>query len=480
MKHDRIVVWFRNDLRLEDNETLTRAIQQGKEIIPVYCFDSRQFKATYLGFPKTGTFRAQFLLESVADLRQSIQKIGGDLVILKGNPEQAVPEFAKHLGATAIYFSKEVTAEERQIDRALEENAFAQGIACESFWQSTLYHKDDLPFPIRQTPEVFTQFRKEVEKGCKIRPSFPSPKQISYPGKVVIPDAGELLSLTTYGLEYRKQAQQSWLDVRGGESAAQERLQSYFWEKDLLKNYKQTRNGLIGMDYSSKLSPWLALGCISPRSIYEEVKRYEKERCKNDSTYWLVFELIWRDYFRLIAKKHGIKIFSLGGIRNQQDAWRTDADLFEAWKSGQTGVPFVDANMRELNATGFMSNRGRQLVASFLVNDLGIDWTWGARYFESLLVDYDVCSNWGNWMYVGGVGNDPRENRYFNILRQASTYDKKGDFVRLWIPELQAISGFDIHQPWELSTSTLRNLKIQLGHSYPHALGKIPALEKTY
>ena len=480
MKHDRIVVWFRNDLRLEDNETLTRALQQGKEIIPVYCFDSRHFESTSLGFAKTGAFRAQFLLESVADLRQSFQKIGGDLVILHGGPEEMVPKFAKQVGATAIYFSKEVTSEEREVNKALEEIAFSQGIACESFWQSTLYHKDDLPFPIRQTPEVFTQFRKEVEKGCQIRTSFPSPKQISYPGKAVIPDAGELLPLTTYGLEYRKQAQQSWLDVRGGESAAQERLQSYFWEKDLLKNYKQTRNGLIGMDYSSKLSPWLALGCISPRSIYEEVRRYEKERVKNDSTYWLVFELIWRDYFRFIAKKHGVKIFQVSGIRNQMDSWRREKAQFQRWAEGLTGVPFVDANMRELNATGFMSNRGRQLVASFLVNDLGIDWTWGARYFESMLVDYDVCSNWGNWMYVGGVGNDPRENRYFNILRQASTYDKKGDFVRLWIPELQAITGFDIHQPWELSTAELRNLKIQLGHSYPHALEKIPALEKAY
>ncbi|MFZ9188142.1 MAG: deoxyribodipyrimidine photo-lyase, partial [Algoriphagus sp.] len=223
MKHDRIVVWFRNDLRLQDNETLTRAIQLGKEIVPVYCFDSRQFKSTSLGFPKTGAFRAQFLLESVVDLRQSLQKIGGDLVVLQGAPEQVVPQFAKKLNATAIFFSKEVTAEERAVDRSLEEIGFAQGIACESFWQSTLYHKDDLPFPIRQTPEVFTQFRKEVEKGCKIRPSFPSPKQIAYPGKTVIPDAGELPFLSTYGLEYRKQAQQSWLDVRGGESAAQER-----------------------------------------------------------------------------------------------------------------------------------------------------------------------------------------------------------------------------------------------------------------
>ena len=119
-------------------------------------------------------------------------------------------------------------------------------------------------------------------------------------------------------------------------------------------------------------------------------------------------------------------------------------------------------------------------MASFLVNDLGIDWTWGASYFESMLVDYDVCSNWGNWMYVGGVGNDPRENRYFNILRQAKNYDRNGDFVRLWIPELHTIRGFDIHQPWELSTSELRNLKIDLGQSYPQAIADIPSLEKAY
>lgn len=221
------------------------------------------------------------------------------------------------------------------------------------------------------------------------------------------------------------------------------------------------------------------IGCISPRLIYEEVKRYEKERKKNDSTYWLIFELIWRDYFRFIAKKHGDKIFNIRGIKNQEDSWSRDKSQFEAWTEGMTGVPFVDANMRELNATGFMSNRGRQIVASFLVNDLGIDWTWGASYFESQLIDYDVCSNWGNWMYVGGVGNDPRENRYFNVLRQAKNYDRNGDYIRLMIPELQAIKGFDIHQPWDLSTSQLRSLKIQLGHTYPHALRKIPTLEKA-
>ena len=480
MKYNRIVVWFRNDLRLSDNETLTRAIQQGGEIIPVYCLDPRHFANTKLGLPKIGAFRAQFLIEALEDLRNSFIQIGANLVILQGKPEEVLVNFANQVQASAIFFSKEVTSEERQVDKGLEEAAFSKRIACESFWQSTLYHKDDLPFPIKQTPEVFTQFRKEVEKQSKIRATFPTPTAINYPGEALIPKAGPLPQLTDNGLEKPKQAEHSWLKIRGGESSALGQLQSYFWEKDLLKKYKETRNGLIGMDYSSKLSPWLALGCISPRTIYTEVKRYEKERVKNDSTYWLVFELIWRDYFRFIAKKHSTKLFQVSGIRNQVDSWRRDKAQFKRWAEGMTGVPFVDANMRELNATGFMSNRGRQIVASFLVNDLGIDWTWGASYFESMLVDYDVCSNWGNWMYVGGVGNDPRENRYFNILRQAKNYDRNGDFVRLWIPELRAIRGFDIHQPWELSTAELHNLKIDLGQSYPHAIVEIPSLEKAY
>lgn len=480
MKFNRVLVWFRNDLRLSDHVALTRAIQQSQEVIPVYCFDQRQFDTIELGFPKTGSHRANFLIQSIQSLRTSLKSIQGNLVVLQGKPEEELIKLAEETGAKAIFFSKEVTSEERNVDKSLERTAFSKGIACESFWQSTLYHIDDLPFPVKQTPEVFTHFRKEVEKQSKMRATLPTPKAINYPAEDLKGKEGEIPELEIWGLGKPEAGSLSWIEVKGGEESALGRLRSYFWEKDLLKVYKETRNGLIGMDYSSKFSPWLALGCISPRTIYEEVKKYERERKKNDSTYWLIFELIWRDYFRFIAKKHGDKIFNIQGIRHQKDSWRRDKAQFQRWVEGLTGVPFVDANMRELKATGFMSNRGRQNVASFLVNDLGIDWTWGASYFESQLIDYDVCSNWGNWMYVGGVGNDPRENRYFNILRQANNYDKKGDFVRLWIPELQAIRGFDIHQPWELSTTQLRALKIQLGHTYPQPQVKIPKLEKAY
>ena len=188
---------------------------------------------------------------------------------------------------------------------------------------------------------------------------------------------------------------------------------------------------MLGVDYSSKLSAWLANGSISARQIYWEVKRYEQEIEKNQSTYWLIFELLWRDYFKYIALKHQNKIFQIGGIFNREYHWETDLKSFERWIDGKTGEPFVNANMLELKKTGWMSNRGRQNVASFFSKNLLMDWRMGAAYFESLLIDYDVHSNYGNWAYVSGVGNDPRD-RKFNISFQAERYDSSGKFQRLW------------------------------------------------
>jgi deoxyribodipyrimidine photo-lyase len=225
---------------------------------------------------------------------------------------------------------------------------------------------------------------------------------------------------------------------------------------------------MLGEDYSSKFSAWLALGCLSPRLIYWEVKRYEEERVKNDSTYWLVFELIWRDFFRFVALRYGTRIFKPSGIRHDMNKkWRHDADLFIRWAEGETGIPFIDANMREMNATGFMSNRGRQNVGSFLVKDLGIDWTWGAAYFESLLIDYDPSSNWGNWNYVAGVGNDPREDRYFNIYSQATRYDEAGKYVKHWLPELAHVPADKIHLVSNLSSTEQEEYDVALGDNYP-------------
>ncbi|MEM9987540.1 MAG: DASH family cryptochrome, partial [Bacteroidota bacterium] len=396
MRWKRAIVWYRNDLRLHDHEAMHQALASVEEIVPVYCFDPRHFEETSFGFAKTGPFRAKFLLESVLNLRERLRSKGGDLLIAHGRPEEVLPTLAQRYSAEGVFAHKEATEEETQVEKRLENALFAQGITLELTWGSTLYHLHDLPMPITALPEVFTQFRKQVEKMASVRDVFPTPEQITVPGNL---DAGQIPSLEDLGLSTPRQDPRAVLSYQGGEVAGLERLQDYLWEDDLLKEYKETRNGLLGADYSSKFSAWLALGCLSPRKIYQEVKRYEDLRVKNKSTYWLIFELIWRDYFRFVAKKHGNKIFQAAGIKDQGWKGSIDWGKFEKWKQGTTGIPFVDANMLELKLSGFMSNRGRQNVASFLVNDLHLDWRMGAEYFESQLIDYDVCSNWGNWNY---------------------------------------------------------------------------------
>lgn len=450
MKYNRVIVWFRNDLRIHDNVTLLSAVENAKEVIPLYCFDPRSFEHVEINIKKTGKFKTKFLIQSVDNLRLNLKNLGSNLVLRIGKPEDIVPQLVTELAVDAIYYSEEVTSEEKVVAQNLEKACWKNGIEMVSFWQSTLFHVEDLPFPINQLPEVFTQFRKACEKQVNIRKCLPSSRIINFP-KLTI-DLGILPSLEEFGFGKSPEIKQTGvLDFHGGEEAGLERLQNYIFGTDSLRSYKETRNGLLGSNYSSKFSAWLALGCISPRMIFEEVKRYEKERITNDSTYWMIFELIWRDYFRFICKKHGDQVFKLQGIKDREEKWSTDEDIFWKWANGETGIPFIDANMRELNQTGFMSNRGRQIVASFLVNDLKIDWRWGAMYFESKLIDYDVCSNWGNWMYVAGVGNDPRDKRYFNTLKQAKNYDRKGDYVRKWIPELAKLRGFDIHIPFSLN-----------------------------
>jgi len=195
---------------------------------------------------------------------------------------------------------------------------------------------------------------------------------------------------------------------------------------------------------------------------YYQVKKYEDEVKSNVSTYWLVFELIWRDFFTYVLLKYGNKLFYKGSINGESPEIDDPNGIkLEAWKRAQTGIPFIDANMKELNETGFMSNRGRQNVASYLIKDLKVDWRKGAAYFEEKLIDYDVASNWGNWSYVAGIGNDPREGRYFNIMTQADRYDKKGDYVKLWLTELSAVESENIHTPWLLTPSRLEELQLQ-------------------
>jgi len=381
-----------------------------------------------------------------------------------GRPEVEIPALVRALGVETVCWHEEVTAEEGAVESALEAKLAALGVKTEVYWGATLYHPDNFPFEVDRVPEVFTQFRKQVEQRSTVDDLLPTPTTLP-PLPSVTP--GPMPTLADLGLAAPNPDPRGVLPFQGGETAGLERLQDYVWTADCLKTYKETRNGMVGANYSSKFSPWLALGCLSPRQIYATVQRYERDRVKNDSTYWLVFELLWRDYFRFIAAKHGDCLFYPSGLRGLQIAWKQDWTRFEAWRTGMTGFPLVDANMRELAATGFMSNRGRQNVASFLTKNLGIDWRMGAEWFESQLIDYDVCSNYGNWNYTAGVGNDARGFRYFNIPKQSKDYDPDGTYVKHWLPELQHLPAAKVHEPWKLQPVEQRRFGVQLGVNYP-------------
>jgi len=421
------IVWFRNDLRIADNAVLTKASEQADKVIGLYCFDPRHFDKNRFGFKKIEKYRTGFLIESVHNLRAQLDALNIDLLVYHDLPENVIPKICEVNQITDIYLQKEWTQEEVDTENTVK--AQTTDVNWHHIYNQFLYHPEDINFDVSKTPQVFTVFRKKLEKYIDIREESPTTKLSQYnriENNTSIPNLSDL-SFVDF-----KSHPNSAFPFKGGETEAINRLNDYFFNTKKLGFYKKTRNGLAGVDYSSKFSPWLANGCISARTIYWKIKQFEKEHFKNQSTYWLIFELIWRDYFKYVSLKHGNQIFKLKGILQKDYEWSKNQNQLQKWINGETQSDFVNANMIELKETGWMSNRGRQNVASYFAKELELDWRIGASYFESLLLDYDVHSNYGNWMYVAGVGNDPRD-RKFNVQLQAERYDASGKFRRIWL-----------------------------------------------
>lgn len=496
------IVWFRNDLRLHDNLSLKMSIdlidkKKIDYVLPFYCYDQQMFEglSREAKLPRCNTFRRNFLVESVHNLKENlIRKHESNLYLAYGNQNTELIKLIdkiqsnhKHLIIDSVVASKEIASEEVDQEERLNHVLKEKKIKLTLVWDNTMIHLDDLPYSnnIQKMPDTFTQFRRTVEvngeSNYTVRKPYSIPDGYKLPTAPIDYDTSSEYQLpgkvdVRNGPEPGKSAIES---MPGGETAALNRMIDYFFKTESLKIYKTTRNGLIGRDYSSKLSMWLANGCISTRLLYWKVKEFEQlKKQTNESTKAFVFELLWRDFFKFHTLKFGKKIFYLSGLHGKRASasyateWKQDAVLFEKWCKGETGYPFVDANMRELNQTGWMSNRGRQNVASFLTKDLEIDWRFGAEYFESMLVDYDCTSNWGNWQYVAGIGVDPRGDRYFNVIKQAYDYDENGDFARLWLPELAKAPRDFIYCPWKLSLAEQRRLNCVIGKDYPQPVVK--------
>lgn len=531
--------WFRHqDLRLHDNPALHQCIQTSKSnqndnssndgIIPIFCFDPRFVGAntkTPFGSGKCSVNRAQFLLECVQNLRDNLEQNGSGLIVAYGKTEDVVEKLCHSIDADGdidattlrptVFCQTDIATEELKVDKQLKRVLKQYNGNLESTWGSALYDIDDLEDVFHDgvygMPDSFTPFRNKMEKKCKIGMPIPSPSKssLSLPTNPMVLEKIEggssaatdampncslkyMPTLKEFGYSkdeissIQKPDERGVMHFKGGETAALARVQDYIFDKDRLKIYFDTRNGMLGANYSTKFSPWLAHGCLSPRLVAKECKRYEEETgIVNKSTYWVVFELLWRDFFRFFAVKHGNAIFFLDGILGKEAhgshpnsrRWGLPKKQLDAWKMGQTGYPLVDANMRELAATGFMSNRGRQNVASFLALEMNCDWRYGADHFENKLLDYDVYSNWGNWCAAAGMTGG-RLNR-FNIVKQSKDYDKEGQYVRHWIPELKDVPTNLVHEPWKMSKEQQNQFGCRLGVDYPNPIIK-PTFPNPY
>ncbi|TBV00482.1 DASH family cryptochrome [Phytopseudomonas dryadis] len=462
----RALLWFKQDLRLDDHPALQAALGTGR-LLPLYVIDPALLQIDTFGSRRIGVHRARFLLESLTALDGALRQRGSRLLVMPGKPEEVIAQLVEQFALQQVLTLEEIAPQEitqlARVREALGSVPLRTGMA------NGLLSASELPCPLAELPQVYSQFRTLINARQYVFQPLPAPDQLP-----PLPEGVEALlhglpTLSQLGLGEPLSVPASAFPFSGGEAAAQARLRDYLWDSQNVRQYKETRNAMIGSEYSSKFSPWLANGCLSPRRVAAELRRHEALHGRNDSTYWLWLELLWREFFRCTLQRHGQALFEARGLKATERAPDRIDERFEHWCQGRTGMPLVDANMRELMSTGYLSNRGRQVVASYLISDLQQDWRHGAAWFEEHLIDYDPASNWGNWAYLAGVGSDPRLKGMFNALRQARQYDPQAAYVSLWLPELRSIPEHLRHTPFLLPQLQLEALNYPRLEQIPEA-----------
>ena len=416
ISNERHLYWFQGDLRLNDNRGLVRHAGANRLLL-VYIWPPNRPWCNVTGL---GAQRERFTIESLQALQSGLRKLGQDLLVLQGSPELIIPELVRDYSIDCVGTNQVPGYYER---KALERVTARIKVPIEVHQQSTLFTAEDLPFELDELPATFTPFRKAVEQRDHL-PPVARPDTLPQPPMVVFDDVR--------GIDV---APHTALPLRGGSLAANRRLRQFVFEERSIATYKETRNCLDGMSGSTTLSPWLANGCLSPREVATAVRRFEQREGANESTGWLYMELLWREYFHWRAHADDIGLFRLRGKNGKPGKLHRctfEPRAFARWCAGDTEQPLVNAIMRQLVETGWASNRGRQLAASYLVNELNLDWRYGAAFFEKHLIDYDVASNYGNWQYIAGAGADPRGGRHFNLDKQAQEHDPDGLFTEKW------------------------------------------------
>ncbi|WP_067460871.1 cryptochrome/photolyase family protein [Actinomadura macra] len=408
------ILLFTRDLRVHDNPALAAACGADRTV-PVFVFDD-----AILDGPFAAPNRVRFLLDSLADLRKSLRERGGDLVVRRGDPVTEVARLAAETHADSVALADERSAyATRRLGRLREE-----GLTVSVHPGVTVVPPGELTPAGGDHYRVFTPYWRAWDEA-RWRPAVDAPTAVRLPSRVRVGALPQLADLTSGSLSPDL--------APGGERAGRYHMAA--WLRDDAARYEQTRDDLAA-DRTSRLSAYLKFGCVSPRELAEAAPDPVRR------------QLAWRDFHHQVAA--AFPGLAKDDYRSRGRRWNDDGDALAAWRDGMTGVPIVDAGMRQLHREGFMHNRARLITASFLTRDLGIDWRHGLRHFNDWLADGDIADNAGNWQWVAGTGNSTRPDQVMNPLRQASRFDPRGDYVRHYVPELADIEGARVHRPWKL------------------------------
>lgn len=422
---------FTTDLRLHDQPALAKAASEVDELICLYRRPHAWNQHSSRMTAPLSTPRQTFLNQSIAELDQQLAQLNQCLWIADNN-QATLQSLITTSGVTDVYISQQYGWFERQVWQTLRQDM--PQLHIHEIGTHTLFDQSNLPFEIDSMPRGFSGVRGKLEKAThnapivKITTLPPPPKQLSIQPSLSVVDKSIGSTAKHTSPEHQ---------FVGGELSGLKRLADYL-ASGAASTYKQTRNALHGTYYSSKFSPWLANGNLSVRQIVADLKQYEATHGANESTYWIYVELLWREYFQWYAMRHGEKLYQFAGAQNKSLNYQNRSDLIDSWIQGKTDHPLVNACMTELRLTGFLSNRGRQIVASCLVNELEQDWRYGAAYFEQALIDYDVATNWGNWQYIAGAGPTTVNKRHFNLDKQVAQFDPQQRYTNYWLEQRDA------------------------------------------